>query len=291
MNQENKIPFVFFGTSDFSVGVLDALKEAGYLPEAIVSTPDQPRGRGLELEPTETKVWANIHNIPVLQPERLDSEFTLKLSTFNFQLFIVASYGKIIPKDIFELPENKTLNVHPSLLPKLRGASPIQNTILQGEKVGVTIMQISERMDEGPILVQEEVNLPDIAPDNPPRADVLETILAKHGGEMLARIIPDWVEGKIKPKEQDHNQATYCKKIEKKDAELNLGDDALENLRKVRAYCKWPGAYMFYKTKNDKEIRVVVKEAELISETFSPTRVVPAGKKEMNWSDFLRGNA
>src|SRR3989338_10960978 len=106
------LKFVFFGTSKFSVGVLNALKEKGFVPLVVVTGEDKPQNRRLELTPPETKIWADIHGIPVLQPARLDSEFSLKLSTFNFQLFVVASYGKIIPKEIFELPPRKTLNVH-----------------------------------------------------------------------------------------------------------------------------------------------------------------------------------
>ncbi|MEK7187200.1 MAG: methionyl-tRNA formyltransferase [Patescibacteria group bacterium] len=289
--EKSKIPFVFFGTSAFSVGVLNALKEKGFVPLAVVTREDKPQGRGLELTPSETKIWATIHGLPVLQPARLDSEFAFQLSTFNFQLFVVASYGKIIPKEIFGLPPRKTLNVHPSLLPKLRGASPIQNTILQSEEIGITIMEISEKMDEGPIVAQEKVEIKDASPNNPPRADILEELLARSGGELLARILPDWVEGKIKSVAQDESQATYCKKIEKLDAEINLFGDPLENLRKIRAYFGWPDAFTIFKNKYGKEVRVIIKDAEIKDGVFSPTRVVPAGKREMDWDEFLRGNA
>ena len=285
------LKFVFFGTSKFSVGVLNTLKEKGFIPLAVVTREDKPQNRGLELAPPETKIWADIHGIPVLQPAYLDSEFTKKLKTLDCKLFIVASYGKIIPKEIFELPPRKTLNVHPSLLPKLRGASPIQNTILQGEDVGVTIMEISEKMDEGSIVAQKKIEIKDASPANPPRADVLEELLAKSGGELLAQILPDWVEGKIKSVAQDGNLATYCKKIEKRDAEIHLGDDPLDNLRKVRAYFGWPGTFTIFKNKNGKEIRIIIRDAEIKDGTFFPTRIIPAGKREMDWTEFLRGNS
>ena len=288
---KKNLKFVFFGTSTFSVGVLNALKEKSWVPLAVVTREDKPQNRGLELAPPETKIWADIHGIPVLQPVYLDSEFTKKLKALDCKLFIVASYGKIIPKEIFELPPRKTLNVHPSFLPKLRGASPIQNTILQDEDVGVTIMEIDEQMDEGPIVAQEKVEIKDTSLVNPPRADILEELLAKSGGELLARILPDWVEGKIKPVPQDESRATYCKKIEKRDAEIHLGDDPLDNLRKVRAYFGWPGTFTIFKNKNGKEIRIIIRDAEIKDGTFFPTRIIPAGKREMDWDEFLRGNA
>lgn len=278
MQNENphSIRFVFFGTSRFSVGVLDALKEHGFVPSLIVATPDEPQGRGLKLTPVPAKLWAGIHGIPVFQPAKLREESVAeRLAMEHADIFIVASYGKIIPKTIFDMPMYKTLNVHPSLLPKLRGASPIQTAILTENETGVTIMQISEAMDEGPIVAQETVSIPEW----PPRADLLENLLAKHGGDLVARILPGWVTGDITAHEQDHSQATYTKKIEKADADITH-DSAELALRKVRAYAAWPRA-----RKGD----LIITEAHIENDELVPDRVIPPGKREMDYADYIRG--
>jgi methionyl-tRNA formyltransferase len=274
---------VFFGTSRFSVIVLEELKSLGLLPDLVVTTEDKPQGRKLVVTPNPVKIWADQNNIPYLQPKKLDSEFTLKLSTFNFQLSIVASYGKIIPKNILEIPKHGTLNVHPSMLPKWRGASPIQSTILHDNQAAVTIIQLDEEMDHGPILTQSDI----VSWDNTtiPYYPELEENLAKIGAKILFKAIPDFVSGKTELVEQNHSQATYCTKIEKSLGELNLEESAETNLRKIRAYS---GTINTYFLKNNK--RVVVKTARIENNTLVIERVVPEGKKEMNYSDYLRGN-
>ncbi len=149
----------FFGSSEFSVYVLDELLLHGIKPSLIVTTPDKPKGRKLVLTPNPCKVWAIENDIEVIAPASLkkDNESLIQnLKTKNYDLFLVASYGKIIPKEIFEIPTKQTLNIHPSMLPKYRGASPIQSQILNNEKeIGVSIMVISEGMDEGPVITQK----------------------------------------------------------------------------------------------------------------------------------------
>jgi methionyl-tRNA formyltransferase len=283
----SNIRFVFFGTSELAVDILTVLRENGLTPSLVVSTEDKPQGRGLVLSPTPTKQWAEIHKIPVYQPTSLKlPEVKEKLEKENAQVFIVASYGKLIPKEIFDLPQYKTLNVHPSLLPKLRGASPIQSAILKENETGVTIMQINEAMDEGPIIAQEKL----LIPEWPPEQQTLTELSAKKGAEMLIEILPLWIEDKINPIKQDDSQATYTQKILKSDGLIDLSDDPIQNLRKVRALSGWPGAYIMFKKKNGEEIRVVIKSAEILDGKFVPTIVVPAGKKEMDWQSFLRGN-
>jgi methionyl-tRNA formyltransferase len=155
---------VFFGSSEFSIYVLDELLLHGIKPVLIVTTPDKPKGRKLTLTPNEVKVWAQQNSIEALDPPSLKNnpDFYSRLATSDSDLFLVASYGKIIPREIFELPKRKTLNIHPSLLPKYRGASPIQSQILNDEKeIGVTIMQIEETMDTGPIVAQKKVDFED----------------------------------------------------------------------------------------------------------------------------------
>lgn len=287
-----KINFVFFGTSKFSCIILDELKAAGLLPSLIITTEDKPQGRKLVVTPPPAKIWAEENKIPLLQPPKLnDEEFQKGLKAIvnaGAELFIVASYGKIIPRKVLDLPTFGTLNVHPSLLPKLRGATPIQSAILSEKETGVSIMLLDEQMDHGAILAQEKL-VGAAFSDWPPYADVLEETLAKQGGKLLAKTIPDWIDGKITPVEQNHAEATYTKKIVKEDGLIDLAGNAEENLKKIRAYAGWPSAYFFLE-KNGKKIRVAIKEADLENGELKITKVVPEGKKEMPYEDFLRGN-
>jgi len=285
----------FFGTSMFSVGVLSALKDNGIIPELIVTAPDKPQGRKLAITPPPVKIWAQQNNIPVLQPEKLDDSLRSTLYALGSTLFIVASYGKIIPRTILDIPQFGTLNVHPSLLPKLRGASPIQNAILTEDKTGVTIMLVDEKMDHGPIVAQKEVP---ISPW-PPKESILENTLAYEGGKLLAEIIPKWIKGKIEARAQDHDKATYTRKFRKEDGLVALTDDPIMNFRKIQAFEVWPRAYFFTerhgpKAPNgawaSKKIRVVITDAELTGGKLVIKKVIPEGKKEMRYEDFLRGN-
>ncbi|MES2216767.1 MAG: methionyl-tRNA formyltransferase [Patescibacteria group bacterium] len=286
-----KINFVFFGTSHFSVYVLDALSKAGYIPSLVVTVPDKPKGRKLVLTPPETKVWANAHAVPCLQLATLktsESEKILQEHMTQCDVGIVASYGLIIPQSILNIPKRGMLNVHPSLLPKLRGASPLQGAILHEKETGLTIMHLDAEMDHGGIVSQEVVE----SPEWPPYESELEKILGERGGEMLANILQDWVAGTLSEQPQDHSLATFTKKIKKDEAEIFLDDDVEVNLRKIRAYHVWPGAYMMYESRDGKEskkIRILIKKARIDNGVLLFERVVPEGKKEMSWNDFLRG--
>lgn len=282
-----KITFTFFGTSKFSVLVLEKLKEKGFVPSLIITTEDKPKGRKLILTPPEVKSWAIKENIPFIQPKSLkdSSVFDLiKEKTLSSDVFIVASYGKIIPQNILDLPKFGTLNVHPSLLPKLRGASPIQSSILEENETGVTIIKLDAEMDHGPIIAQEKIE----TVDWPPYADKLEEILGQKGGEILAEVLPKWTDGKIKETEQDHSKATFCKKIQKEDGQINLEDDPQINLRKIRAYNIWPVAFTFYKHK-DKNIKLSIKSARLEDGKLVLEKIIPEGKKEMDFDAFKNG--
>lgn len=286
----DNLRIAFFGTSRFSVIVLDELAKAGILPSFIVTAPPKQKGRGLELAPSEVKVWADTHSIPTLEPTKLDTEFLRQLSATNCQLFVVASYGKIIPRVVLDLPKHGTLNVHPSLLPKLRGASPIQSGILAEvpigaeHKTGVTIMLMDEGVDHGPIVAQETI----VIPNWPPKGSELEEVLGKLGGKLLARIIPEWIAGAITPREQNHDEATYTKKITKGSGHIDLADDPARMYRKIRAFDIWPRAY-FTTMRSGREIRVIVTDAKIENSKLIPLRVIPEGKKEMLYEDFLRG--
>ncbi len=281
----NSPSFVFFGTSQFAVIILDELEKKGFIPSVVVTREDKPQGRHMTITPPPVKVWAQSRGIEILQPKKLDTDFISNLSTKNFDLFIIASYGKIIPQAILDLPRFQTLNVHPSLLSKLRGPAPIQGTILQENEAGVTIMRIDAEMDHGPILMQKKVTVPG---EWPPYEHDLETLLAHAGGELLAEVIPKWIQNEIQEVEQNHQEATYVSMVKKSDAEIIMTDDAELNLRKVRAYSNWPKAFTIIKD-GEKNIRVLITRAVIIDGVFTPEKVTPEGRKEMSWSDFNNG--
>lgn len=284
-NQKNNLEFVFFGTSNFSVYVLDELKKHGFVPKLIVTTPDKPKGRKLVLSPSEVKVWADENGVKHIEPKTLkNEEIESEIASFSengFDLFVVASYGKIIPQNILDLPKYKTLNVHPSLLPKLRGPSPLQSAILNEDKTGVAIIQLDSEVDHGPILEMQEVNI-----EWPPYFEDLEKLCGKVGGEMLANIIPRWISAEMHAEEQNHNEATFCKKIEKTDGKIDLSDDPEMNLRKIRAFSVWPQAYFF---EDETKKRIIIKRAKIEDSKLILEKIIPEGKKEMNYSDYLRG--
>ncbi|MBI2065805.1 MAG: peptide deformylase [Candidatus Zambryskibacteria bacterium] len=251
------IRFVFFGSSQFSNYVLNELKFAGLSPILNISS---------------TK------NLPsVTELKRIDAE-----------VFIVASFGKILPKELIELPKHGSLNVHPSLLPELRGPSPIQSLILGRGKPGVTIIKMDERADHGPILAQARVSMVPW----PDHYQKVEEKLARAGGKLMVSVLSNLANTECWPSfvPQDDSRATYTKLIKKENGLLDLSEPAEKNLKKVLAYSAWPSTYMFYKNKKGVEIRVVIKDAVIKEDKFIPTRVIPAGKREMDWEDFLRGN-
>ncbi len=277
-------PFVFFGTSQFSVTVLDTLEKEGFLPSLMVTQPDRPKGRNLVLTPPPVKEWALSHNIPLLQPSALDSAFTYKLKTINYKLFIVASYGLIIPKEVLDLPEHGALNVHPSLLPKYRGATPIQSAILNGEtKTGVTIMLMDEKMDHGPVVRSEKLKVQ----SEKVTTGELEKELAELGGKMLAEIIPRWVKGEIKAIPQNEAEATYTKKLKKEDGLVDLAEDPELNFRKIRAFQGNIGTYFLAK-KDGKDIRVKITKATLEKGKLVIEKVIPENRKESSYDLFLK---
>jgi methionyl-tRNA formyltransferase len=285
MKQETgRITFVFFGSSRLSVIVLAELEKRGFKPSLIVTTPDKPQGRKLQVQPNVVKKWAQENNIRVESPAKLDAAFIETLKKESADIFIVASFGKILPTALINIPKYKTLNIHPSLLPKYRGASPLPTAILDDAKnTGVTIMRIDEEMDHGPIVAQKPVEI-----DEWPVYEDYEEMMAKEGANLLADILPDWVSGKIKEVEQDHREATYTRKYTKADGEIDLAHDARANFLKIEAFHEWPQAYFFVTHKN-KKIRVKVTAASFANGKLIIEKVIPEGGKEMAYEDFARG--
>ena len=280
------VRFAYFGTPEFAAIILDELEARGYLPSLIVTAEDKPKGRKLMLTPSEVKVWGEAHDIPVITPATLKGDDIISfLQKYDAHLYVVAAYGKLIPKTVLNIPEYGVINVHPSLLPKFRGSSPIESAILSDENcTGVTIMQLDEEMDHGPVIAQRER----IIPHWPPSGSELTKDLAHFGGKLLADIIPEWLNG-LQAFPQDHARATFTKKITKEDGLIDLSGDSLLNYKKIRAYDDWPGAY-FFTERNGKNIRVRITDAVYEHGKLVLLCVIPEGKKEMSYEDFLRGS-
>ena len=263
---------VFFGSPASALPSFKKLLEAGHRLELVIAQPDKPRGRGKKLTPPPVKDLAQESKIPCYQPHKIrkDSEAFEKIKNIKPDLIVVVAYGQIIPASIIYLPKHNSVNLHFSLLPKYRGASPVQWALLKGEvKTGLTIFQLNEKMDEGDILSQEEV---EILPDE--KAYELEARLAEMGAELLVKTISQIDE--IHPLKQDHAQATYAPKLKKDDGRIDWANDALFIDRQVRAFTLWPSAFAFL---NDKRVKIIegkVKEEPIHSS--SPGKILAVSK-------------
>lgn len=252
---------VFFGSPASALPSLKKLLESNHSIEFIITQPDKPFGRGKKVSPSPVKKIALDQNIPVYQPEKIrkDAEALEKIKKIQPDLNVVVAYGQIIPSSIIYLPKYNSINVHFSLLPKYRGASPVRWAILKGErKTGITIFELNEKMDEGDILTQEEF---EILPDE--GAVELEARLALKGAELLAETIAKIDE--IKPRKQDHSIATYAPLIKKEDGRIDWINDALHVERQVRAFTPWPSVYTFLGEK-----RVKIHNGRKIEDRIEP---------------------
>jgi len=302
MSKEN-LNFIFWGTPDVASETLEILKQGGFLPLLIITAPDRPAGRKMLLTPPPVKTWAIENNIPYIQPEKITHEEvgdvlrTLgrsgddgqrKFSTENFHgkqnipdLFVIVAYGKILSEEIINMPRLGSINIHYSLLPKYRGASPVESAILHGDtETGVTIQQMEYKMDSGPILAQEKI---EIYGDE--KAPELRKRLIKIGGELLIKTLDDVFlpsEKEEVPKaegvKQNEDEATFCTKIKKEDGLIDLNGDPNKNYNKFRAYTHWPRTYYFDKNNN----RVIITDAVLENDKFVIKKVIPEGGKEID---------
>jgi len=271
-----EINFTFWGTPDVASQTLEILKRAGFIPSLIITSPDRPAGRKMLITPPPVKIWAEENNIAYLQPEKLDEEFFNKLQATIHKLFIVVAYGKIMPEKILNLPKHGSINIHYSLLPKYRGASPVESTILNGDmETGVTIQQMEFKMDSGPMLAQEKL---EILPDE--KALDLRKRLIKIGSELLVKILPKIISGKVKAAPQNEDEATYCSKIKKEDGLIDLTDDSDRNYNKFRAYASWPRTFFFKDGK-----RTIITKARLENGKFIIEKVIPEGGKEIEYKN------
>ncbi len=300
------LKIVFMGTPFFGAEILKGLSSC-YKPSLVITSFDKPKGRKQEILPPPVKKTAQDLEIPVFQTES-NSEIHSKLREISPDLLISASCGKILSKEILALPRFGCLNVHPSLLPKYRGCSPIQTAILKGdEKTGVTIFLMAEGIDQGKIISQKEIEIS--AEDDYPS---LEKKLTQAGSDLLIKTIPKWIKGEIEPKEQSGEESSYTSKIRKEDGQIDWTEKAEKIERKIRAFHPWPDAFTFW-NKKDKKVRLKILSSEIkekktgsvpgqVSEesrnltvqcqdkSLIIERIQPEGKPAMNSSDFLKGN-
>ena len=290
--------FSFFGTSNLSVCVLDSLEKHGFFPALVITAPDKPQNRGLASLPSPVALWAQARNIEVIKPATLkDEALVAELKNTDWDLFIVAMYAKIIPRAILDIPSRGCLNVHPSLLPKFRGPSPVLSAILADERAtGVCVMEMTETLDAGRVIAQARIELD--ATDWPPHGSVFEELLATEGGNLLAEIIPTWLDGTLPAQAQNDADATFTKKFTDADALIKFdpanppkGADAHSALLRIRAFDKSPRAYFLFinpAKPDERAKRIIITDAEIEDNTLKIISVIPEGKREMPYADFVR---
>lgn len=264
--------FIYFGTPEVASETLAHLIERGFTPALVVTSPDAPRGRGLVLTPSPTKTLALAHDIPVIAPLTLDEAAIVEIQKQGCEYAICVAYGKIFPESLIESFPKGVINVHYSLLPKYRGATPLETALLTGEKeTGVTIQKMVRELDAGDIITQQSTPIGDSE-----TARELRPRLIHMGAELLVHSLPSYLSGELVPTPQDASLATRAYKIKKEDGLLDLSAGGQENWNKYRAYADSIGTYFF---SNDKRIKITA--ASYKNGIFAVERVIPEGKREM----------
>jgi methionyl-tRNA formyltransferase len=264
-------PFVFFGTPQVASDTLAALIERGFIPSVVITSPDAPKGRGLALTPSPTKEFALAHDIPVLTPQTLDAETMNEVLSYGCEYAVVVAYGKIFPEALINTFPRGVLNVHYSLLPKYRGATPLEAALLAGEReTGVTVQKMVKELDAGDIIAQKSI---EIAPDETARE--LRPRLIALGATLLTDTLPPYLAGDIVPTPQNASLASRSRKLKKEDGLLALDAPAQVNWNKYRAYADSIGTYFFEQGK-----RLKITSASFKNGTFAIERVIPEGKRE-----------
>jgi methionyl-tRNA formyltransferase len=296
---------VFFGTDDFSLVILESLVKAGYDVMLVVTKPDAPQGRSHHLTPSIVGRYAALHELPYLTPQKLDDEALGAIREAGCDYAVLASYGKIIPTRMLDAFPLGIINVHPSLLPRWRGPSPVEAAILAGDnQTGVSIMRLEPSMDTGPVFAQTEYPL-----SGRETGDELRQTLAEAGARLLLESLPGILAGSTPARAQDdfNESPSYCSMIRKTDGQIDWQESADTIERKIRAYQPWPGA----KTSLfEHDVTILAATVELNSQNLEPgenihdkssclvgcgngalsiTRLQPAGRKPMAVRDFLNG--
>jgi len=294
------------GTPTFSIPVLSGLTDNGYKVVKVYTKPDSRSGRNQRQNSSPVKLFAETIGLSILDPISLKpKEVQDELSSLNPDLIIVSAYGLILPRQILDIPTHGCLNIHPSLLPKYRGPSPVSSAIAQGESyTGVTIMQINEQVDSGPIIAQRKIQ---IQPQE--NASEMTSRLFQIGACLLVNILPDWTDGKIQAVSQNHEQATYTKRLIKKDGEIDWNLRPQKIVSRILGYYPWPGSYTSWNGKLLKILEATVSN-QLVSSSkqglvvslscgglgiTTPHGVVKIlrlqmeGKKSVDSKEFLKG--
>lgn len=297
---------IFMGTPDFAVSTLEGLIKSNHKIIAVVTRPDRPKGRGREILPSPVKVVAEDNKIEVLQPEKVrEPDFVKKLREYRPDCIVVVAFGQILPKDILSLPRYGCINLHASILPKYRGAAPINWALINGEtKTGVTSMLMNEGMDTGDILIQREVEITE-----GDSAGTLHDRLSEMGSEVILETLDGLEKGNVKRVKQNESSATYAQKIKKEDCLINWDEDAKKIVNRIRGLTPLPGAYTFY---NGKRLKItnaeyLIKEVKAEKgEVFEVNRngikvicgnglviiknLQPEGKRVMGVGEFISGH-
>ena len=299
---------LFMGTPDFARVILDGIYDSGEDVCAVVTQPDKPKGRGYKLSPSEVKVYAEAHGIPVYQPTTLkDGSFEKTLCELSPDMIVVAAYGKILPKYVLDYPKYGCINAHASILPKYRGASPIQRAIMDGEREsGVTAMYMAKGLDTGDIILCEKITI-----DEDDDFETVHDHLAEAGAKAILEVIRLAKSGDVPRTPQDDGLSTYAAKIEKEDRRIDFSNDARRVHDRIRALSPFPRAFT---TLPDGKILQITRSK--LSDTVAPddaklgqvvsidksgiyvkcrggvvlvTEVIPEGKGKMSAGDFARG--
>lgn len=304
-----RLKILFMGTGSFAGTVLKALLEEKYGIAGVFTKPDKTIHKNSAPAENQVKELAQKNNLAIFQPEKLDEKVISQIKSIAPDLIVIVAYGKIIPSEIINIPKFGCVNVHPSLLPKFRGPSPIQNALLQGEKeTGTTIMLIDEKMDEGDILSQEKIA---IGPDD--TYQTLSEKLARFSADLLLKTLPLWISGKITPLPQDDSRATLCQLIEREDGRIVWEEEAEKIYDRYRALYPWPGIFSFWKNGNN-NVRIKLQKISLAKNNHISDRrageifrsddgiavqtlkgaiileeVQPEGKKTMAAKSFING--
>lgn len=300
------MPIVFFGSSEFSIASLKACLDSGIQVSLVITTPDVQKGRGLQTQPTPVKILAEKNNLPVIDPQKLkNTEILENVKKISPDYFVVASYGKMIPSDWLKIPAKLAINVHPSLLPKYRGAAPINWPILNGDtETGLSLAEVTDKLDAGDIFYQKKFPLSEN--DN---AQTLGKKLEDASYEALKQTLLKLKAGETPPRTaQDETESCYARKLAKEDSAILWSRSALEINRQIRGLQPWPGTSTFFQGLPVQILEAKVSEntsagkpgtiVHILKQSFSVQtgkgsieilRVKPAGKSEMSAGDFARG--
>ncbi len=307
----NKPKVVFFGTPSLTVPFLDALINSDYSISAVITQPDRPAGRKNILTSPPVKKLAEQQGIKIIQVETLREELIQEdksifdeFGSLKADVYVVVAFGLIIPERVFSIPKFGAINVHPSLLPKYRGASPIQSAILNNDRTtGITIMKLDSGMDTGPIIDQMEIKL-----TQDETTPTLTEKITKIGPAFLIKTLNDYLNGKLVPEPQDNSKSSTTKQLTKKDGQIDWSQPAHKIESQIRAYQFWPGSYTFFNNTKIEILSARVSKADEVpasgtvlsqsNNTFVATgqdlleliKIKPASKNEMTAGDFIRGH-